>query len=117
MAYRSFEELEVWQLARRLATDVYRELAACRDFGFRDQITRAACSISSNIAEGSERLHASEFVQFLGYAKGSAGETRNQLYLAADLGYMNPDRAEALRADVRRIGAKLYALIRSLQGS
>ena len=117
MAYQSFEELEVWKLARRFAGDIYREVESCRDFNFRNQITDAACSISNNIAEGSERLHRKEFVQFLGYAKGSAGEARNQLYLAEDLGYILPERAAQLRADARLIGGKLYALIRSLDGS
>ena len=116
MAYQSFEELEVWQLARKFAGAIYRELENCRDYHFRNQITDAACSISNNIAEGSERLHRTEFIQFLGYAKGSAGETRNQLYLAADLNYIEAARAEQLRADARLIGGKLYALIRSLGG-
>jgi four helix bundle protein len=114
MAYQSFEELEVWKLARKFAGDIYRELDGCRDFNFRNQITDAACSISNNIAEGSERLHRKEFIQFLGYAKGSAGESRNQLYLAEDFGFVSSDRANQLRADARLIGGKLYALIRSL---
>ncbi|MEY2878624.1 MAG: hypothetical protein RLZZ15_1004 [Verrucomicrobiota bacterium] len=116
MAYQSFEDLDLWKLARKFAGDIYRELAGCRDFNFRNQITDAACSISNNIAEGSERLHRKEFIQFLGYAKGSAGESRNQLYLAEDLGYITPARANQLRADARLIGGKLYALIRSLDG-
>jgi four helix bundle protein len=117
MAYQGFEELEVWHLARKFAVAIYRELENCRDFHFRNQITSAACSISNNIAEGSERLHKTEYIQFLGYAKGSAGETRNQLYLASDLGYIAPDRADTLRSDARLIGGKLYALIRSLGAS
>ncbi len=117
MPYQSFEQLEVWQLARKFAGDIYRELSGCRDFNFRNQITDAACSISNNIAEGSERLHRAEYIQFLGYAKGSAGEARNQLYLAEDLGFIPATRAEQLRADVRLIGGKLYALIRSLGDS
>ena len=114
MAYQSFEELDVWKLARKFAVEIYRNLDDCRDYNFKNQITAAACSISNNIAEGSERIHRTEFVQFLNYAKGSAGETRNQLYLAADLGYIASDQAESLRADARLIGGKLYALIRSL---
>ncbi len=116
MAYQSFEELEVWQLARKFSVAIYRELDHCRDYHFRNQITDAANSISNNIAEGSERLHRSEFIQFLGYSKGSAGETRNQLYLAEDLGYIPTERAVQLRADARLVGGKLYALIRSLGG-
>lgn len=117
MSYQSFEQLEVWQLARQLTVAIYREMQVCRDFNFRNQITAAVCSISNNIAEGSERLHRTEFIQFLGYAKGSAGETRNQLYLAADLGYISVERAESLRSDCRLVSGKLYALIRSLGGS
>lgn len=115
MAYRSFEELEVWQLARELAGAVYRELANCRDYQFKQQITSAVCSISNNIAEGAERLHRAEFIRFLNYAKGSAGETRNQLYLAADLGFIAEARAAILREQARVIGAKLYALIRVMR--
>ena len=114
MAYQSFEELEVWRLARKFAGDIYRALGCCRDYNFRNQITDAACSISNNIAEGSERLHRAEFIQFLGYAKGSAGEARNQLYLAEDLGLVPPALAGELRTDARLIGGKIYALIRSL---
>jgi four helix bundle protein len=117
MAYQSFEQLEVWQLARKFAGDIYRVLSSCKDYHFKNQITDAVCSISNNIAEGSERLHRAEYIQFLGYAKGSAGETRNQLYLAEDLGYITPAQAEQLRADVRLIGGKIYALIRSLGDS
>jgi len=117
MAYQSFEDLEVWQLARKFAGDIYRALDRCRDYGFRNQITDAACSISNNIAEGSERIHRSEYIQFLNYAKGSAGESRNQLYLAEDLGFIASALAEQLRADARLIGGKIYALIRSLGGA
>lgn len=114
MAYHEFEDLEVWQLARRLSVAVYRELAACKDYHFRNQITDAANSISNNIAEGSERLHRAEYIQFLGYAKGSAGEVRSQLYLAEDLGYLTTEAATNLRREVRLIGGKLYALIKRL---
>ena len=116
MAYQEFEDLEVWQLARRLSGDIYRALDSCRDYHFRNQITDASNSISSNIAEGSERLHRAEYIQFLGYAKGSAGEVRSQLYLAEDLGYMTKETATNLRRDVRLIGGKLYALIKRLGG-
>ncbi len=114
MPYQSFEDLEVWALARKFAGDIYRAVAASRDYSFRNQITAAACSISNNIAEGSERVHRAEFIQFLSYAKGSAGEARNQLYLAEDLGYIPMAMAAQLRGDACVIGAKLYRLICSL---
>ena len=117
MKYSRFEELPVWQDAIELAVRVYRFTthdAFNGRYSLKDQLERAAVSISNNIAEGSERLHRAEYIQFLGYAKGSAGETRSQLYLAEDLGYIGVDRATELRADVRLIGGKIYALIRSL---
>jgi len=52
MAYQSFEQLDVWQKAYRLSVDVYRALKDCKDYGLRDQMTRAGVSIASNIADG-----------------------------------------------------------------
>lgn len=52
MAYRSFEELEIWKRACELAVRVYNMMKESRDYAFKDQMTRAALSIASNIAEG-----------------------------------------------------------------
>jgi len=56
MSYHSFEELEVWKRACRLSVNIYKTFEDCRDYALKDQITRAAVSIASNIAEGCERL-------------------------------------------------------------
>ncbi len=111
----SFEKLVVWQRAQALAVRVYRLLAHCRDFPFRNQMTDSANSISNNIAEGAERLSRAEFRQFLGYAKGSAGETRSQSYTAEDLGYIDRSDAPALRAELKEISRMIRGLIRSLE--
>ena len=84
---KQFEDLNVWQEARQLVSAVYaasRARAFSQDFGLRDQIRRAAVSTMSNIAEGFERGTRKEFVQFLNIAKGSNGEVRSQLQVAAD---------------------------------
>ena len=86
-----FEDIEGWKLARRVANRVYdvsSEGVFCRDFALVNQIRRASISIMSNIAEGFERDGNKEFLQFLSIAKGSCGEVRAQLYLAADRGYL-----------------------------
>ena len=83
MAYRSFEELDVWKAACKLVVDVYDVLRDCRDFGLKDQMTRAAVSIASNIAEGAERNSNPDYARFLHIAKGSAAELRAQLYIAS----------------------------------
>jgi four helix bundle protein len=69
MAYKSFEELDVWKRACKLAVDVYVVLKDCREFGLRDQMNRAAVSIPSNIAEGAERDSKKVFMHFLKYCK------------------------------------------------
>lgn len=112
---KSFEDLDVWQRSRALAVRVYRALQTCKDYGFRDQITRAAVSIPSNIAEGAERLTRKEFAQFVGYAKGSAGELRTQLMIAADLGYLTENSATELVNESAQISKMLFGLIQSLK--
>jgi four helix bundle protein len=75
---------------------------------------RTAVSVMSNIAEGFERNRASEFHQFLSTAKASCGELRSQLYVAADVGYLEQDQFTALHAqaeEVARIVGGLRAAI------
>lgn len=86
---QKFEDLVCWQKSRQLTREVYKVMKPCSDYGFKDQIQRAAVSILSNIAEGFERGTKSEFLNYLYIAKGSAGEVRAQLYVALDAGYLN----------------------------
>lgn len=88
----SFEELDVWQKARVLTREVYlasRTGDFARDLALRDHARRSAVSVMSNIAEGFERGNAGDLVRFLAIAKGSVGELRAQLIVAADLGYLD----------------------------
>jgi four helix bundle protein len=64
--YNSFENLEVWKRACKLAVDTYGVLRDCKDYGLKDQMTRAAVSIASNISEGAERNSKLEFAHFEG---------------------------------------------------
>ena len=91
MAYSSFEDLEVWKRACKLALRMYDVLKNCQDYGLRDQITRSAVSIASNIAEGAERDSKAEFIRFLHIAKGSAAELRTQIYIASEIGLLNEE--------------------------
>jgi len=113
-----FEDLEVWKLARRLTGKIYslsRIGAFAKDFGFRDQICRAAVSIVSNIAEGFERRSNSQFMQFLCIANGSAGEVRAQLYVALDLGYVSQTQFQEVFDDVICVGKMLTSLTHHLR--
>jgi len=110
----SFEKLEVWQRAQALSIELYRLLANCRDWGFKDQITRSANSVPDNIAEGAERSGKAEFKQFLSYAKGSAGEARSQVLRAIELGYITQIRGLELVSELKEISPMIRGLIKSL---
>jgi four helix bundle protein len=107
-----FEDLRVWQLAVDLAAKVYDAFTPCRDFTLKDQIQRAAISVSSNIAEGYERGSNREFVHFLYYAKGSCGEARSQAHLARHLKFLTDIQAEQLIVDARTLSGKLGSFIK-----
>ena len=79
--YQSFEELPVWREAARLykVLDLLEEPNLPLSSGFRNQLDRAALSISNNVAEGFERLTTHELISFLAIAKGSDGEVHSML--------------------------------------
>lgn len=97
--FHTFEDINAWQSGRELTRHVYhvsRQGDFAQDYALRDQIRRAAISITSNIAEGFERDSTAAFLHFLSIAKGSAGEVRSQLYVALDEGYIDRKTFEAL---------------------
>lgn len=107
---RQFEEILSWQKAKDLTREIYtatRKDEFSKDFALKDQIRRAAISITSNIAEGFERDGSREFVQFLSHAKGSCGEVRSQLYLALDAGYLKEDEWKTLHQSCLEISRLL----------
>jgi len=118
MKAQEFEELNVYQRARELTNRIYeltRDGAFARDFGLVNQIRRASVSIMSNIAEGFERGTNAEFVQFLYFAKGSAGEVRAQVSIALDQKYISTADYDDLTDRCRRISGMLTNLINYLR--
>ncbi|MFN2579262.1 MAG: four helix bundle protein [Pyrinomonadaceae bacterium] len=84
MRYSRFEDLPVWNSAIELAVQVYDltdRMQFRRRYSLRDQLDRAAVSVSNNIAEGFERGTNNELLSFLYIARGSAGEVRSMLCL------------------------------------
>ena len=112
MAYSSFEELDVWKRSCQLAVRIYELLKDCRDFGLKDQMTRSAVSIPSNIAEGAERGSKPEFIRFLHIAKGSAAELRTQVYIAEKVGLLPAENRQELVQELKGISAMLQGLIK-----
>ena len=85
------EKLDVWKISVRLSSDVYKSYFKLKDYGFKDQITRSALSIPSNIAEGMEKSSIKDQIRFLDIAKGSAAEFATQTYIAIDISYINKE--------------------------
>ena len=109
-----FDDLEIWKEARRLAKEIHLitvETDLKNDFRFRDQIKASSGSVMDNIAEGFERNGNQEFRQFLSIAKGSAGETRSQLYRVLDYNYIDVVRFENLKADFENLSGKINNFI------
>ncbi len=111
----AFEELDVWKRSSRLCVHLYRELRSSKDWGFRDQITRSALSVPSNIAEGYERGSQREYLQFLRIAKGSCGELRTQLYIGARAGLLEAKFSAQLAAETHEISRMLGAMIAKIK--
>ena len=122
MKYKQFEDLPVWQRAIELAFRVHA-LGVAGGFrafgGLRDQIERAALSISNNIAEGFERGTRDELISFLYIARGSAGEVRSMLHVCKRLLTDEPDAAHVLELHdlVLDISRQLGSWIESLKNT
>src|SRR6056297_678544 len=108
--YHSFESLQVWKRASRLAVRIYQVLKDCRDYGLKDQMTRAAVSVPSNIAEGYDRGTNPEFIRFLNIAKGSAAELRTQLYIAKEMGEIDQETMAELVEETKGISGMIRNL-------
>jgi len=113
-----FEELIAWQKARELTRAVYdatRNERFSKDFGLSRQLQRAAVSMMSNIAEGFERDNRGDFHRFLSVAKGSCAEVRSQLYVALDIGYIEPPQFEKLQGQADEVGRIIGGLRTSVE--
>ena len=115
-----FEDIDAWKAGRMLVKDIYAVASRkpfAADFGFKDQMTRAAVSITSNIAEGFDRGTDREFLQFLKEAKGSAAEVKSLLYNAFDLAYITAEEFERLLHDTTIVGMMLSSFMTYLKNS
>jgi four helix bundle protein len=110
-----FEDLEIWQMARIQANEVYNLSKEFKtDFDLINQINAAAGSVMDNIAEGFERFSKNEFKQFLIIAKGSNAEVRSQLYRAFDKKYFVESILQTRLDYSETIGKKIYSFINYL---
>ncbi|MCP4597519.1 four helix bundle protein [Neptuniibacter sp.] len=113
----SYESLDVWKRSCRLSCELYMQLSNCRDYGFKDQITRSGLSIPSNIAEGFERGSQKEKRQFLLYARGSAAELKTQIQIGSRVGFISSKIAPVWLKEATEIQQMLGGLLNSIDKS
>ena len=112
---RQLENLKIWQQSRALVVEIYKVLQDNRDYGFKDQIQRAAVSIMNNIAEGFEVGSDATFIRYLNISKGSCSEVKSMLYLCSDLNYCSEEVRIKLQSDITTIISGIYNLIKYLE--
>jgi four helix bundle protein len=115
---KRFEELKVWKDAVSIAVRIYGISSAgklSKDFGARDQLRRAATSISNNIAEGFEYNNNRDFVKFLRYSKGSAGELRSNLFILKEASIIESDEYKNLTEQLVNISREIEGFIKYLK--
>ncbi|NMB80953.1 MAG: four helix bundle protein [Ignavibacteria bacterium] len=114
MNLKTFEDLPIYQKAKDLCVRIYRinDSRYMKDFGFKDQIQRAAVSVMNNNTEGFERGSEKDFIKFLYYSKGSVGEIRSLLNLSIKLNYIEKDSYEEMKNDCIEISKQLSNFIK-----
>lgn len=118
MKIKKFEELEIWKLALKITKEIYdvsAEVRFSKDFCLRDQIRRSIISVSANIVEGFEKNNNNEFIRYLKISKGSAGETRNHLYIALQVGHISEKQFQAINFDLLNLVDQIGKFISYLE--
>ncbi|WP_215222808.1 four helix bundle protein [Echinicola shivajiensis] len=113
-----FEELDVWKHAAQIGVDIYRiadKTPLSKDYKSRDQLISAAISISNNIAESFEYNSNKDFVRFLIYAKGSAGEVRSQAYVLNKAARISDEDYISLRESLVQISKEIKGFVSYLR--
>jgi four helix bundle protein len=118
MNLESYRDLVAWQKAIDLCDLVYEmtvNFPSCELYGLTSQLRRAAVSVPSNIAEGAGRITTGEFVQSVGYARGSLHEVETQVIIARRRRYLAESDAQEFFSLSEDVGRLINGLIRALQ--
>lgn len=116
----SFTEISAWKEARVLVSMVYgftSKEPVARDYGFKDQIQRAAVSIMSNIAEGFDSSGDKSFANFLYYSLRSASEVESLLYVALDIKYIDAETFSIIQSQTATTKKLIFGFIKYLNSN
>jgi len=114
----SFEKLEIWQIARKLTSEIYkitRDFPEDEKYGIVNQLRRACISICSNIAEGNSRTSNKEKTYFFQIAYSSSMEVLNQIIISNDLNYLGEPDLKKLREIIEKLSNKINALHKNIK--
>jgi len=117
---RNYKNLKIWEQGIELVKQIYvltEQLPSTEKFGLKSQITRAAVSIPSNIAEGCSRNSEVEFKRFLEIAMGSLFEVQTQLIIIQELNFIKPENLETILELVETEGKMINALINTIKNN
>lgn len=115
---RDFKKFEIWKQGIELVKLIYsiaNKLPKEEMFVIRSQITRAAVSVPSNIAEGASRNTDKDFKRFLEIALGSLFEIETQLIIIEELGLIENINNEAIFALIEKQGKQINSFINKLK--
>lgn len=107
------ERLDVWKRSCRLSVEIYKYFASCKDYGFKDQITRSSLSIGSNIAEGLEKESNKDKTRYINIAQGSCAELITQMYIGIEIEYIEKTTGISWVKELNEILKMLNALKKS----
>ncbi|MCA0239126.1 MAG: four helix bundle protein [Bacteroidetes bacterium] len=117
MKISQFEDIVAWQKAQDLAVAIHQQFGKSGDSGFKNQICRAAVSISNNIAEGFDRQTDKQFSSFLFIALGSNSEVQSMLHLAVRLNWISESVHHELIQQTKEISRIIFGFIQYLNKS
>ena len=116
--FKTFEDLEVYRPAREFRRKIYkliRQLPAEEKYSLREQMRRAAISLTNNIAEGYGRYHYKENIQFCRQARGSLCELIDDLNICNDERYFAEDAMDQLKSEASHVHKLLNGYIAYLR--
>ena len=117
---RNFRKLKIWEQGIDIVKEIYtisQKLPLEEKFGLKSQITRAAVSIPSNIAEGSSRNSEIEFKRFLEIAIGSLFEVETQLIIIQELHLIDSEELKSIFELIEKEGKMINGLIKTIKNN